>query len=136
MADADKEMIAKAAKAYGFAGWQSKHGYWNLESPDAIQSTHCHNWSEYCPDTGEKLDPPTFADAIAELGWNPTYDDSEALRLAVALKLQIKPMSFGVLVEGTNVDGICIEEPFGSDLLAATRLAITRAAAKMGETMQ
>ena len=78
----DRELLELAAKAAGWTGWQSKHGYWNLTSPEGEDSTHCHHWNAYCPDTGEKLREPTFADAIAQTNWNPLTDDGDALRLA------------------------------------------------------
>jgi hypothetical protein len=57
--------------------------------------------------------------------WNPLYDDGDALRLAVKLKL-------GVCVEDhyTWTDVGCNED-HGSDAYAATRRAIVRAAAAL-----
>jgi hypothetical protein len=67
--------------------------------------------------------------------WNPLTDDSDALRLAVKLGLTINPYQEGVFVsrfEGEEV----VAEPFefiGRPDTPATRRAIVRAAAKMGE---
>lgn len=72
--------------------------------------------------------------------WNPLTDDGDALRLAV--KLRVDFMTTGHLIDGTEVvsvifpvNGDCdsISEPHGSDPYAATRRAIVRAAAAMGE---
>ncbi len=67
--------------------------------------------------------------------WNPLADDGDALRLAVGLRLEIVPVNTGV--------DVCLpgSEPFacacegGSDMQAATRRAIVRAAARIGKQM-
>lgn len=55
--------------------------------------------------------------------WNPLTDDGDALRLAVKTQLPI-----GVF--------LVLREPGHSDPYAATRRAIVRAAAAIGESMQ
>lgn len=74
--------------------------------------------------------------------WNPTEDDGDALRLAVSLNLSVK---HGVDIWDDNQKmsayayfgdfGECFFEEHGSDPSAATRLAIVRAAAAIGEKM-
>jgi hypothetical protein len=96
----DRELLELAAKAAGWTGWKSKHGYWNVESPDGEKTTHCHSWYAYCPNTGEKLKEPTFADAIEDTNWNPLIDDGDALRLAVKLKMKLE--HYSVTTEGKD----------------------------------
>jgi len=64
--------------------------------------------------------------------WNPLSDDGDALRLAVALRMDIR-------IYGTDVRVFCcgvtvLEGP--PDFCAATRRAIVRAAAEIGRTMK
>ena len=69
--------------------------------------------------------------------WNPLADDGDALRLAVKLNLTIKVMGDHVKVGwrecGEQWPGE--EAPTPSELPAATRRAIVRAAAEIGRTM-
>ena len=75
--------------------------------------------------------------------WNPLTDDGDALRLAVDLDLAIVPypiynkQKHSVLVQKKNLDEPRFEkmELHGDDPRAATRRAITRAAAAIGESM-
>lgn len=86
--------------------------------------------------------------------WNPLTDDGDALRLAVKLGISIDHdyIEVGMLTAGGMTDGeyemgveawkvtekattIKCEELHGHDPLAATRLAITRAAAEIGKEM-
>jgi hypothetical protein len=135
----DKELLEMAAKAAGWTGWRSKHGYWNVTSPEGRSSTHCHHWNSYCPDTGKKLREPTFADAISETNWNPLTDDGDALRLAVKLKIQITPGTYNkdeftaFKAAGGEAHEFC---NFLQDEYAATRRAIVRAAAEIGKAMK
>lgn len=72
-----------------------------------------------------------------ELLWNPLTEDGDALRLATALKLSIMYGSPGcVQVSADDGGEFCTayaSEPVGSDTAAATRRAITRAAAEIGK---
>jgi hypothetical protein len=134
----DKELLELAAKAAGWTGWQSKHGYWNVESPDGEKTTHCHNWNAYCQDTGEKLKEPSFADAIAGTNWNPLTDDGDALRLAVKLNIVVWECSQYDRAMAEVRYGEALGEYWefvGEDSYAATRRAITRAAAEIGKTL-
>jgi hypothetical protein len=70
--------------------------------------------------------------------WNPLTDDGDALRLAVSLGISIEPFSScdgsAASYTATATGGI-FEEPHNGDPYAATRRAITRAAAAIGEAM-
>lgn len=131
----DQELLEKAAKAAGWKGWRSKHGYWNLTSPTGDEHTCCAYWASYDATDGTKLPEPTFVDALIEAGWNPIHDDGDALRLAVTLRLT--PL-FHDESESVSVmhDGCLVfpdAEQDGTDLSAATRRAIVRAAAAMAK---
>lgn len=65
------------------------------------------------------------------LEWNPLTDDGDALRLAVQLELQITVGIIGSRVNNWDSSVRCIEES-RTDLCAATRRAIIRAAAEIG----
>ena len=70
--------------------------------------------------------------------WHPLEDDGDALRLAVKLKI---PIQFPDWTDVTRTWGSkdCLDafdEPHGTDPLAATRRAITRAAAEIGRSMK
>lgn len=72
------------------------------------------------------------------LEWDPLNDDGDALRLAV--KLKIHPETFeGYTIASyqPNVDSDWLElEVWGDDPYAATRRAIVRAAAAIGEALK
>jgi hypothetical protein len=67
--------------------------------------------------------------------WNPLTDDADALRLAVKLRMNV--FHAGIRVFALDEEGD-IEEAEGHELdpYAATRRAITRAAAAIGEAMK
>jgi hypothetical protein len=73
--------------------------------------------------------------------WSPLTDDGDALRLAVKLRLNVihRSTSDGVMRVTAEVDWGIFHEDFhedhGSDPYAATRRAITRAAAELGKEM-
>ena len=81
-----------------------------------------------------------YTDGLLE-NWNPLESDGDALRLAVDLDLAIVPypiynkQKHSVLVQKKNLDESRFEkmELHGDDPRAATRRAITRAAAAIGE---
>jgi len=66
--------------------------------------------------------------------WNPLTDDGDALRLAVKLGMLVDVTAFSVtaIVNGT----ISAQEKHNGDPYAATRRAIVRAAAAIGEGMR
>jgi hypothetical protein len=69
--------------------------------------------------------------------WNPLESDSDALRLAVKLGLQI--VHYSVTSKGpdrVNAGRNGSPIPYGDDPYAATRRAITRAAAEIGKAMK
>ena len=72
--------------------------------------------------------------------WNPLTDDGDALRLAVKLRLGLVHSweledEDAVATVWISHDGQCLaEEIKGDDPYAATRRAIVRAAAALGET--
>ena len=69
--------------------------------------------------------------------WNSLDDDGDAFRLAVKLKLVVDCAGDeGVEVIEWEISRTHAFEPFGSDPEAATRLAITRAAAEIGRGME
>ena len=73
------------------------------------------------------------------INWNPLTDDGDALRLAVKLEMQ-------VVIGYRRIDACIVGEDDGGiyrgsetkegDHYAATRRAITRAAAEIGKTME
>ncbi len=66
--------------------------------------------------------------------WNPLNDDGNALRLAVRLSLLVDVTAFSVTAMVNGV--ISAKEKHNGDPYAATRRAITRAAAAIGESMK
>ena len=79
------------------------------------------------------------ANAIVHTGgyFMPLTNDSDALQLAVALKLDIQFFD-GYSEIQVDSDGInsATVEPYAPDMQAATRRAIVRAAAAIGEAMK
>ena len=67
--------------------------------------------------------------------WNPLTDDGDALRLAVKLKLNIL-ISSKTTVKCAKPNNILTVEERNDDPYAATRRAIVRAAAAIGEGMK
>ena len=67
--------------------------------------------------------------------WNPLSDDGDALRLAVKLEIRIDWGAFDVVALEFNTDAVA-REAKGADPYAATRRAITRAAAELGKGMK
>lgn len=111
----EREMLEMAAKASGFELRFSPEWHDVGEPQIRVNRGRCTDW-EY---------------------WNPLRDDGHALRLAVNLDMQIivnRVDGFVRVIAGYNGE-IVIEEEFGDDMYAATRLAITRAAAQIGKAM-
>jgi hypothetical protein len=68
--------------------------------------------------------------------WNPLTDDGDALRLAVKLAIAIYPpeeQGRSATANPPGHDAPWINEPAGTDHYAATRRAIVRAAAAIGQ---
>lgn len=131
----DRELLELAAKAAGWTGWRSKHGYWNINDPDGTAQTCCTNWPIYSASTGERLLEPTFADALSEAGWNPLMDDGDALRLAVKRSISVDPRSDAVVALSEDGKYLAMEIGCGDSLFVATRRAIVRAAAEIGASL-
>jgi hypothetical protein len=75
----------------------------------------------------------------SSLEWNPLHNDGDALRLAVRLNIGVMSAEYTgrtcAWLYCKSRDGEFFE-PHGTDVYAATRRAITRAAAEIGEGMK
>jgi hypothetical protein len=135
----DRTLLELAAKAVGWRGWRSKHGYWNVERPDGTSQSCCQGWMSFDPSTGQKLPKPALSDALVEAGFDPLTDDGDALRLAVTLGLmvQIAPehrMATAML--GTLIIATEMATAERIEVVPAlTRRAIVRVAADIGKAM-
>ncbi|WP_186157916.1 hypothetical protein [Burkholderia gladioli] len=103
----DRKLLELAAKAAG-AEWSDysdrTSNHWHIERADGV-------WRE----------------------WNPLTDDGDALRLAVKLRIDIDHLDTGLsAVHRRTRYYPGVVETYGSDECAATRRAITRAAAEIG----
>jgi len=104
----DKELLELAAKAHGGISSDGVGGYHNLER---------------------------------ETAWNSLTDDGDALRLAVKLSLRTDCLraegydktTASQCYAGNVIVNVGIDEGCGGDPYAATRRAITRAAAELGK---
>lgn len=67
--------------------------------------------------------------------WNPLTDDSEALRLAVKLRLMVQIIEYGASARSVNGRWHGCEVRLHGDLENATRRAIVLAAAEIGKVM-
>ncbi len=113
----DRELLEMAAKAAGYGD------VWSLdEHPDVTY-------------IGPRYDGGT----VRYRAWNPLTDDGDALRLAVKVGISVAQE----VARGEVYADVCdtspiigSDEPFGSDPYAATRRAITRAAAEIGRSMK
>lgn len=85
------------------------------------------NGAVFCSNDPFGLGPMYLPCGIA---WSPLDDDGDALRLAVKLGIEITPFTGAEKTRAAFLgDFRQIEEPHGSDPYAATRRAITWAAA-------
>lgn len=109
----DRELLEKAAKAAGI------DVEWLL---DFENKEYLHNWEDGCV-------------------WNPLTDDGDALKLAVKLRLRVctptTDLDCAIASNGdvTKYSQDDVEGELMRDLYAATRRAIVRAAAAIGETL-
>lgn len=89
----------------------------------------------YCVDTAFD-DGPLIYDGDGTRDWNPLFDDGDALRLAVKLRINIEPRDHVVagapMGKPLLVTGEMYRDNAG-DEYAATRRAIVRAAAEIGK---
>ena len=67
--------------------------------------------------------------------WNPLEDDGQALRLAVKLGIDVQHFKQTERVEAWIHEFAAVEEDYGADKFSATRRAIVRAAAAIGDTL-
>ncbi len=104
----DRELLEKAAKAAG----------------------HVIEWTD-----GPDNDPLRQSESAPGewYCWNPLTDDGDALRLAVRLALNVAPSGTYTAVNRFGRNEF-VSESFGADPYAATRRAIVRAAASIGES--
>lgn len=112
----DKNLLEMAAKAAGIDGeWRDNYtgDYYYTGNTYGIM---------YLPEDGNWTI------------WNPLTDDGDALRLAVKLDIDINPR-WGDECCTQAIGGDFFYEERGSDPLAATRRAIVRAAAAIGEKL-
>lgn len=107
----DRELLELAAKAAGVTG-------------EWCDCQDCGHGGVLTPDDNGKQ-------------WNPLADDGDALRLAVKLRLEIQRSRDGARVyAGPSNDAPYVESITpGADEFVATRRAIVRAAAELGEAM-
>lgn len=123
----DKELLELAAKACGLtdAEYQDGKGWMDIR----------YGYSE-----------AIYSDINGGY-WNPLTDDGDALRLAVKLEinLQQETLSTDASISSINcgrwsglseIECQWAEEPLANDPYAATRRAITRAAAEIGRNTQ
>lgn len=68
--------------------------------------------------------------------WNPLESDSDAFRLAVKLRISIFNNDVAAWVATGDRQLVRAEEEHGDDPYAATRRAITRAAAEIGKAKE
>lgn len=106
----DRELMELAAKAAGLTGeWSKTIGGWDCLIIE---------------DRGTSFTP-----------WQPLHDDGDALRLAVELRLGVLHDPRSVAAYGQTGEHYLAAEKSGADSCAATRRAIVRAAAAIGESI-
>jgi len=117
----DREMLEFAAKAAGYTlTWGEKY----LLGDDEVDCSDIPYIKSTAPDVSDGY-------------WNPLIDDGDALRLAVDLHFTVRAYMGSTTVQSTVPGGpsVYVTEINEADPCAATRLAITRAAAEIGRTM-
>jgi hypothetical protein len=118
----DRELLERAAHAYWADEIDDVCSVRWLEADNAIGYTHGDNQDH----NGEDR----------ERVWNPLEDDGDALRLAVALRIDVKwhsGLDDSVFAGVAYKQATQVRERLQGDNYAATRRAIVRAAAAMGE---
>ena len=119
----DLEMMELAAKGAGIA---------------------VHRGRAWQSDTLFREIPRPSSPLVANVAWNPLSDDGDALRLAVRLALTVQAAcadEYGRMYTrvdrwpNTGGSAIVSVDEFGDDAYAATRRAIVRAAAEIGQQM-
>ena len=101
----------------------------NLKDPNFCNYSVVDGKSGVCLELGSRRGAITSY-------WNPLTDDGDALRLAVKLELEIRAFN-GRAHAGKQNKFWCTEHWFpDGDVYAATRRAIVRAAAEIGEQIK
>ena len=113
----DRELLELAAKA---AEWQLCGYSWIGENED---DDECEIFESAFVKTNPEQELATK--------WNPLTDDGDALRLAVKLHMQVSITTESCRAETLPVLGVRVND---KDEMAATRRAIVKAAAAIGET--
>lgn len=117
MSETDRELLELAAKAAGIDGYMYSNNFRCMA-----------HWNE---SDGGWFDACCF--------WDPLTDDGDALRLAVALGMNIDvgshPVGFTATAVIADHNSVFIDEYHDDDAMKATRRAITRAAAEIGKAM-
>lgn len=107
----DRELLEKAARAMGY-----------VPAARYSEKTNSLMW---------------FSQSGFPTSWRPLDDDGDALRLAVKLNIDLRFYPDSEITEPwveTAADGGNADEALSPDPYAATRRAIVRAAAVLGET--
>jgi hypothetical protein len=75
------------------------------------------------------------AGVAADENWNPLENDDDALRLAVALRLNVLITPEEGFWAESKQHRVCVSQPYFEEPHEATRRVIVRAAAKIGEKL-
>ena len=110
----DRELLEAAAKAAGYA---------------------VIGWDNALPDTPIIVGDRFGCGATLKWVWMPLTDDGDAFRLAVALKIDIRPSLAGPTRFRYTTVGASTFAAQGTNACDATRRAIVRAAAEIGKNM-
>jgi hypothetical protein len=104
-----------------------------LELAAKAASIECE-WKTLCNRNGGSHESMWIQSDYGE--WNPLTDDGDALRLAVKLRMCVESWGAGACAVVIVDNRAMVAEPhYGDDPERATRRAITRAAAAIGEQM-
>lgn len=131
----DKELLELAAKAAGIFLTPEQFAK-ECTSPWEKEMEPFYNQDKGCMSGYETIF--SFNGELSGWGvieWNPLTDDGDALRLAVKLNLLLMPYPLDNAVRVTRLDQPDTIVSFGDppDPFAATRRAITRAAAELAK---
>ena len=108
LSDADLELLTPAARALGAV---------RIEVVEGEQWVNLH-----------------FADGTVAHGWNPLRHSDDTFNLQVKLRMDVRVGTQNHTVTAGWGAGIgCVEVAFGSEDVAAARIAVTRAAAEIGK---
>lgn len=106
----DRQLLEDAAKA---AGIEVRRGN-GFQKDRLFQDTPCNDG------------------IVRGMEWNPLENDGDALRLAVKLGIDVQQFVSSHMVEAWKYPHQACGEDYGADPYAATRRAITHAAAAIG----